>query len=185
MDKWRFCHFNSPPLLQGLHLQKTCSWWIGKKPRKHYKLHLIQNTTKQQAIYSLFGFPPFQCKHSKQQHDFLNECLFAFCRGPYLEQRGREELKQEWFTKYFSFWAQKKHYSKCISPHTHTHTHRFSHTSVCFSDTQAHRPNRKRNMGSSPAMPSLTLPQSSTKKCFSNTCLTSSLWTLACWISFV
>lgn len=105
-------------------------------------------------------------------------CFFFSCRGPYLEQRGREGLKQEWFTKYFSFWAQNTHTHscnscKCISSYT---PHCFLYTSVCFSHTQAHGHNNiKRNMGSSPAMPSLTLPQSSTKKCFSNTCLTSSL----------
>ena len=126
----------------------------------------------------------------------MNTCVFlVFCRGPYLEQRGTEGLKQEWFTKYFSFWAQKH-----TLTHTHTYTHKHTHTcssckyissytvhcflytSVCFQHTHKHTHKHKhmsrrddinRHMGSSPARPSQTLPQSSTKKCFSNTCLTS------------
>lgn len=123
----------------------------------------------------------------------MNAYVFlVFCRGPYLEQRGTEGLKQEWFTKYFSFWAQNN-----ILTHIHTHTHTcsscnyissytvhcFLYTSVCFQHTHKHTHKHKhmnrrddinRHMGSSPARPSQTLPQSSTKKCFSNTCLTSS-----------
>lgn len=64
-------------------------------------------------------------------------CVSSVYRGPYLEQRGREGLKQEWFTKYFSFWAQthKKHTcSSCkyISPYT---VHCFLYTSVCLTHT--------------------------------------------------
>jgi len=75
-----------------------------------------------------------------------------------------------------------------LSTRTHTQTHKHTHsshnyiysytvhcflyTSLCFPHTHTQT---NRCMGSSPARPSQTLPQSSTKKCFSNTCLTSSL----------
>lgn len=65
----------------------------------------------------------------------------------------------------------------CLLPrlkHTHTHKQRTLKTDKHIN----------RHMGSSPARPFQTLPQSSTKKCFSNTCLTSSQ-TLACRILFV
>lgn len=44
------------------------------------------------------AFEPYNYNFKKSMYAFL-----LFCRGPYLEQRGTEGLKQEWFTKYFSF----------------------------------------------------------------------------------
>lgn len=55
---------------------------------------------------------------------YVNVCF----RGAYTEHRGTEGLKQEWFTKYFSFWAQTQPSQQFIasaprtgraSPHSH------------------------------------------------------------------